>query len=202
MSGSKFISDPLWNETLERGTGKFFYQRDLSPEENGKFLNKREEYRVSVSWHIPNEELVEKIVKHSPIISVGAGYAYTESIAKSRGCDIVCSDISPDEENGWCKGGNNRCEILKISADEAIKMHADRNVYMAWPPYDDPMAYEVVEKMEIGRILIYVGEGDGGCTGDFNFFEYLDKNFKVIDSINIPSWSGIYDNCTIYKKIK
>jgi hypothetical protein len=93
--------------------------------------------------------------------------------------------------------------VEKSDSVEAVKKYSDRNVYMAWPPYDHPMAFETVQAMEVVRILIYVGEGHGGCTGDDKFFEYLYSNFEEIETTAaIPSWSGIYDNVSVYKKIK
>lgn len=163
---------------------------------------KRENFRTGTSWHIPNQDLVTELVKYGPIVSVGSGFAYTESIAISQGADIICTDINPTKKNGWCRNGEFHCKVEKISADKAVQKYKDRNVFMAWPPYDNPMAYHVASEMEVGKYLIYVGEGHGGCTGDDNFFEYLYSNFEEVESFKIPQWSGIRDYCDIYKKIK
>lgn len=195
------IVEKEYKEVLEKGTGRMFYSSKMSSDENMEIWRKREDYRKSISWHIPNEDLIDCLFKNSPIISVGSGYGYSESIANQKGCDIICTDISNGSDNKWCHEGIKRMEIIKMEASEAIQNHSERNVFMAWPPYDNPMAYEVVKKMCVGRILIYVGEGYGGCTGDDNFFEYVSKNFEEIEQITIDSWSGIYDNCTVYKKI-
>jgi hypothetical protein len=48
--------------------------------------------------------------------------------------------------------------------------------------------------------LIYVGEGSGGCTGDYGFFEELSQNFEKVDSLSIPRWSFINDYVEIFKK--
>jgi hypothetical protein len=173
--------------------------------ENGDFYvayEKREKFRVGTSWHVPNQELVSKLLEHGPIVSVGSGFAYTESIAIVQGADIIATDIQPNKKNGWCREGKFHCKVEKLNAEEAVKKYEDRNVFMAWPPYDNPMAHTVVTSMKVGTYLIYVGEGHGGCTGDDNFFGCLYNDFEEVDCFNIPKWSGINDACWIYKKIK
>lgn len=161
---------------------------------------KREKFRCGTSWHIPTQDLISVIKKYGPIVSVGSGFAYTESIAISQGADVIATDIEPSDKNRWCRDGKFYCSVEKLSADEAVKKYKDRNVFMAWPPYDNPMAHDVALAMEPGRYLIYIGEGGGGCTGDSDFFEYLETNFIEVDSANIPRWSGLHDYCTVYRK--
>ncbi len=162
----------------------------------------REKYRKGVSWHIPTDELIDLIISYGPIVSVGSGFANTESIIKERGGDIIATDINPSDSNGWCKDGQYKMDVEEISSISAVKKYSDRNVFMAWPPYDTPMAYDTVLAMEIGKYLIYIGEGNGGCNGDDRFFGELYANFEEVSEISIPQWDGIHDYCTVYKKIK
>ena len=129
--------------------------------------------------------------------SLGVLFAY------EQGADIIATDLEPTEKNHWCSEGKFYMDVEKIAADDAIKKYPGRNVFMAWPPYDNPMAYEVVKNMGVGRKLVFVGEGYGGCTGDDNFFQYLETNFEEIDiDFTIPRWSGIYDGVRHYIKTK
>ena len=164
--------------------------------------DKREKFRTGTSWHVPNQKLIDVLVSNGPIVSVGSGFAYTESIAISQGADIIATDVEPTKKNGWCRGGKFYCDVEKLKGDEAVKKYSDRNVFMAWPPYDNPMAYEVASSMEIGSTLIYIGEDHGGCTGDDQFFTLIYSNFEEVDSFEIPRWSGLNDYVFIYKKIK
>ena len=169
------------------------------------FLNDwetQDSFRHGTSWHLPSEDLIATLVEHGPILSVGAGYGYTESLALEKGADLIATDIAPNDKNQWCREGKVLCKIEEMDAVEAIRRWPDRNVFMAWPPYDTPMAHEVAEAMLPGRILIYVGEGESGCTGDHAFFKKLDEDFEEIAEIDIASWFGIYDRCRVYKKIR
>jgi hypothetical protein len=178
----------------------YFSSEPYDPKSVMEDWEKRDNFRSGTSWHLPSQNIIDSIVKYGPILSVGAGFGYTESLAKSQGADIISTDISPDKDNKWCHKGKYHCEVEKLSAIEAIQKYPDRNVFMAWPPYDHPMAYEVVSEMKIGNYLIYIGEGHGGCTGDDRFFENLYEEFEEIEEVDMASWWGINDYCAVYRK--
>lgn len=198
------LVDKKWKKVIESGTHRFSLA-GKSSEDWVKEYEKREDFRTGVSWHIPTQSLVETIKEYSPILSVGCGFGYTEKLAEKEGADVILTDISPDLENKWCR--NEKMDfpsgILKMDGKTAVKSFKDRNVFMAWPPYAKDMAYQVAKSMKVGRYLIYVGESHGGCTADDAFFDLLYAKFEEVESeAFVPSWSGIYDNVTIYKKIK
>jgi hypothetical protein len=166
---------------------------------NDKYWEDREKFRHGISWHIPTQELVDRICEISPCVSIGAGLGYTESLAIKQGADIIATDIEPNNQNSWCNG-DFHCEVEKIEAIDAVEKYSDRNVFMAWPPYDTSMAYDVASRMLPGKYLLYVGESGGGCNGNDDFFRCLHEDFTEIDEIAIPKWSGIYDNVVVYQK--
>jgi len=165
---------------------------------------KKDLFRKGISWHIPSQSLIDCLVEHSPIVSVGSGLGFTEKKAINFGANIVMTDIAPSEKNLWCEpqSGEDYQQVIALEAKEAILKYQDRNVFMAWPPYDNPMGFEVVSAMKVGSILVYVGEDRGGCTGNDDFFDFLEKNFKELDyDVCIPRWFGIYDEVKVYQKI-
>jgi len=161
----------------------------------------RDNFKKTTSWHIPSGELVRALVKLGPVVSVGAGYGYTESLALELGADLIATDIKPNSSNSWCRGGKYYCKVEELAAVEAVRHWPERTVFLAWPPYDTSMAHDVAEAMSPGQLLIYVGESAGGCTGDDSFFSKLHSEFEEIDEITIASWSGIHDQCIVYKKL-
>lgn len=38
--------------------------------------------------------------------------------------------------------------------------------------------------MSKGQVLIYNGQGSGGCTGDKDFFNYLDEHFTPMKELD------------------
>lgn len=197
------LVDKEWEQVVLDGTIRSSIVH-FHPEKWASNFHKRESFRKGVSWHIPTNDLIDTLKKYSPIVSVGCGFAYTENLAEKEGADIILTDLAPDLDNKWCKNDSMAFPtgILRMEGKKAVESFKDRNVFMAWPPYANEMAYEVAKAMEVGKYLIYVGEGHGGCTGDDNFFNLLYKNFEEVDEdINIPSWDGIHDNARVYRKI-
>lgn len=190
----KILVKEEWDSAIKEGTKRFSFDADL--------FRKREEFRVGISWHIPTDELVNAIKEYSPVVSVASGFGYTESLAIKEGADVIATDVCPNGNNQWCRDGIFYIQVEEIRAIEAVKKYSNRNVFMAWPPYDTSMAFDVASEMEIERVLIYVGENQGGCNGNDDFFQYLETHFEELDiSVDIPRWGGIYDEARIYKKI-
>ena len=44
-------------------------------------------------------------------------------------------------------------------------------VMLTWPPFNQPFALNVAQRMLPGQILVYEGEMAGGCNADDAFFE-------------------------------
>jgi hypothetical protein len=165
-----------------------------------KSYESREDFRSGVSWHVPTQFLIELMARYSPLVSVGCGFAYTESLAIEQGVDVIPTDLSPNITNQWCRKGKFFCEVEEADSVFAVNKYKDRNVFMAWPPYDTSMAYDTALAMYPGQYLIYIGEGYGGCNGDDLFFEYLNDQFEEVDNLTIPQWFGLHDYCTVYRK--
>jgi len=152
----------------------------------------RKTFTKNVSWHLPTKELIETLKLHQPILSVCSGLGYTESLAQAAGVNIVCTDID--------KSKFSFMDVKIMDAETAVKSYPNRNVFMAWPPYDIPVASRVVRAMQNSRILIYVGEDGYGCTGDLKFHEYVGRYFEDVKYIFIPSWPHISDAVQVFKK--
>jgi hypothetical protein len=164
---------------------------------------KRSEFVHNSSFHLPSDSLIGLLCEMQPILSVGCGLGFTESLAIKKNCDIVCVDLYPDpkENRYFDNSATSYTEVIKMDAVQAVLKWPERNVFMAWPPYNRPMADNVAQAMAPGGTLIYIGEGAGGCTGDDGFFFTLEKEFQEIETeANIPRWRGIYDEVRVFKK--
>lgn len=158
----------------------------------------RREFVVKYSWAVPNGELIDLMVDHSPIISIGAGTGYIERLAQKEGCEIECYDSIPPGTNvkNHYRHTVQYMEV-KRGGPEVLVGRPEVTLFLCWPPYDDPMAFEALRAFE-GDTLIYVGEGWGGCTADDGFFEELQENWEFKKEVVIPRWYGIYDRCEVY----
>jgi hypothetical protein len=147
---------------------------------------------------IPCEEAVIALVALSPLVEVGAGSGCWSRHIRASGGDIVAIDagyVHEDRMSSWSMEG-----IEKMDALEAIRKYPDRNVFMCWPSYDRGWAGNVVQAMKPGLSVAYIGESSGGCTADDRFFEIIEADFDEVMSMAIPTWKGLHDYLTIYRK--
>lgn len=81
---------------------------------------------------------------------------------------------------------------------DAARAHPDRTLLLVWPP----MHETTVEALTAysGERFVYVGEPQGGCTGDEAFFEQLSRDWDLVTMRSIPQWSGINDLMEVYKR--
>lgn len=70
---------------------------------------------------------------------------------------------------------------------------------LCWPSYDDPMGFNTLSTFT-GNKLIYIGEGDGGCTGDDKFHDLLREEWKEVKEIDIRQWIGIHDAMFFFER--
>lgn len=159
----------------------------------------REAFVKRFAWAIPNEEAFTELAKHGPLVECGAGAGYWAHELHKRGVDVLAYDSSP-YKNLWCSGDK---WALVTPGDESIaSIHADRTLFLCWPPYDEVMALRALRYHASagGTKIAYVGEGHGGCTGDDGFHEALENEYNEISYVEIPRWAGIRDYLWIYER--
>ena len=91
------------------------------------------------------------------------------------GVDIRCTDdFSWSEQHKWWYE-HPRTSVEQIGAVEAIQKYGKEVelVLCSWPYTDDACYHSLMSMREINptAMMIYIGEGAGGCTVDEKFFE-------------------------------
>lgn len=83
---------------------------------------------------------------------------------------------------------------------EKLAEHRNRALLLCWPPHGTSLAHDALKAFP-GDTLFFIGEGDGGCTGDDDFFRLLYEEWEEIDTCpSHISWSGIRDYLTLYRR--
>jgi hypothetical protein len=92
--------------------------------------------------------------------------------------------------------------------------HPHRTLFLCWPPFSrvcysstdrtspnnaDNLSYAALRHYR-GNRVIFIGEGDGGCTGTEDFFHLLDTEWHEVDSHRPVQWNGIRDWITVYER--
>ena len=173
------------------------FQEQLSNLESSPFTA-RQRLVQKYSWAIPCDEALDEIAKYSPIIEMGAGTGYWASLLEARGAKVSAFDISPPGcyKNDW-HGETKRC-FTNVIEGSVENLNAD-TLFLCWPPYGGRLAYDSLINSR-SNVVIYIGEGQGGCTGDDDFYEHLEANFEQIKEIDIPQFEGLHDYLTVWRR--
>lgn len=175
------------------------------------------------SWAIPNEAALQTIGEGGPILEIGAGNGYWAWELQQRGVDVVAFDPEPYEEGQfvvlgerWSKRPDGStvlalvdegarvyrrkwAEVLKgdhniVTAEE----YRDRNLLICWPTWGGEWATQAVESCYAETVYM-VGEL-GGCTGDERLVYALAKDFKLVKTVEIPTYWMVHDVLTVWQR--
>lgn len=136
------------------------------------------------------------------IIEIGAGSGYWTYLLRQLNRRVRAFDPAP--------GGTTRTPYsfwkawTQIEEDDHTALSRlpeakSAVLLMVWPDYDVDWPAQALEAFP-GNVLVYIGEGWGGCTGNERFHQILSKDWKPMDSKSIPQWPGIHDHLEIYKR--
>jgi hypothetical protein len=99
------------------------------------------------------------------------------------------------ERNGW--------EVffpVAMADALAVPSFPDRVLFLCWPPYSNEMATDALNTYA-GDTLVFIGEGEGGCTGDDSFFKVLEERWaEVAMFAEHVQWDGLHDNVWVYSR--
>lgn len=164
----------------------------------------REAVKDRYSWAIPNEEALSAIAAVGPIVEIGAGAGYWAWLLREREVDVVAYDAcppSPQRQNRYHRTRESTFGDVLVGGPEDVMKHADRTLFLCWPPYEDPMAARALTLYLAagGKRLVYIGESPGGCTGDDAFHALVRERMTETRMVDIPQWFGVHDYLSIYK---
>ena len=131
------------------------------------------------------------------VVEAGAGTGYWAWQMEQAGIYAAAYEPNEPGQNGFA-----RREWTTVLRDDhtAVKHHPDRALFLCWPSYSEPWAAQSLACYS-GDLLIYAGEGEGGCTADDEFFKLLDAEWDEIDgSPSHISYCGIHCYLTAYRR--
>lgn len=165
------------------------------------FYDRRDQLRARTSFAIPTDEALLLLARQAPLIELGAGTGYWAALLRARGVDILAYDRAPadgGENNHWHSGHPPFSEVRRGGV-EVLAQHPGRSLFLCWPPYRSPMAYQAL-RAYAGQTLIYIGEGEHGCTATPGFFRLLVRDWKQVASLSLPNWPGIHDRLSVWRR--
>lgn len=209
--------NPYWDEVKDRDIEQsLMHSIHLSIKDYEESIwHKRHDYCRKYTWAVPDPASLAFVAQYlAPrAIEIGAGMGYWAWQLTQLGVDMVCYDIAPPDvvtNNTYHSPRTDKygdftdtyitpyARILQ-GGPEVLTAHSDRTLFLCWPPMSD-MAAECLRHYT-GKRLIYIGEGDGGCTADEQFFTFLAQEWKEIAEHTPVQWDGIHDYITVYERI-
>jgi hypothetical protein len=160
-------------------------------------LKARHDMCRKYSFAIPTQEAIQEISKFSPIVEIGAGSGYWANLLQKAGTEVLAYDKYP-KDNKY-KFTEKYTNVEKANENILNDIDPSYNLLLCWPNYDSDFAYNALKAFK-GKNLIYIGEPEGGCTGNEKFHNELSNNWKLIKTLDIPQWDGIHDLIIIYTK--
>lgn len=194
------MTGSLWRTPSVDGLGMY---RDASGgfdvERWGREALHRREFVKRYSWTITDPVTLAFVVEHSRgrVVDPMAGTGYWGWVLAQLGVDVAAYDILPGT-NSYHEGEPLHCTVEPLEGVEAVRLHADRTLFLSWPPMD-PAGAEILRAYEGDRV-IFIGEGEGGCTGDDDLFEQLGKDWNEVGEHVPVQWDGLHDVVWVYDR--
>jgi hypothetical protein len=141
---------------------------------------------------------MKEILGGRGVVEPGAGSGYWAWQMEQAGIDVAAYE--PNEQGPGNHFARRTWTALLRDDHSVSRHHPDRALFLCWPSYAEPWAAQSLA-CYTGDLLIYCGEGEGGCTADDGFFELRDAEWEEITDCpaHVSFW-GIHDYLTAYRR--
>ena len=155
----------------------------------------RQYFVEQFSWAVPSLEALEKIKEYAgdgKVLEIFAGSGLWTLLLRLMAVRVVSTDSVP-KVDGFAF-------VQAQTATEAVQSEQDANLlFMCWAPYADPADYDALVEFH-GEYVVTVSEGQYGCVGSDQFWEYLFDHYESIDHAEVPNWYGIHDHLEVWRR--
>lgn len=167
--------------------------------------NIRQNFCFNWSWAIPDEDSVKEISKflidEKMVLEIGAGLGLWSRLLQDQGTKMVPIDIDDDKIRSQHISFDSGFTKVRLLSKQDIDLLLDNNfgssLFLCWPSYNKDWAYQYLKKLEPNK-LVFIGEDNGGCTADENFFYELHRKYEEVNRIYHKNWDGIQDSITFH----
>jgi hypothetical protein len=146
------------------------------------------------------------LLRGKKCLDAGSGTGWLSHVLAEQGIDITASDKhTVNNGHGFKKMWRNDHDGDSVD----LLPGAFDAVLLSWPAYDWDFGTKVLQAMSKGQLLVYQGEGYGGCTGDDEMHDMLnddaiweqDKMAERALNAHHLQFDGLHDRWFVYKKL-
>lgn len=192
--------DDVWGTTVVGA----FSRRNLASSMDVFLL--RPKLVRTYAWTITDPHSVEFVARWSGgrLIDPIAGTGYWCKLLTEVGVDCIAFDIHPPSEdhddNHYHPNVKAHFDVLQMDAAQAVAIaDRDRVLLLSWPSYGGDEAYRALSAYQGDRV-IYIGEGEGGCTGDADFHQALSMGWNEVAAHAPVQFYGIHDIISVFER--
>ena len=169
-----------------------------------KLMLARHDLVDQYAWTITDPATVAFVAEHAGprVLDPLAGTGYWAHLLGQHGVDVHASDLNPPGSDGnhWHRAGVTYAPIEADDAVDSTRAHGhNRTLLLSWPPYDNPLGWDIVHAYQGDRI-VYIGEGWGGCCGDDGMFRLFECDWVEVARHAPVQYMGMHDFVTVYDR--
>lgn len=158
----------------------------------------RESFIEKFGFSVLTDAAIKLIAGYQPIVEVGAGSGYWAYELQKHGVIVhptdPCTGRYRDVNEHWEKW----IQVENLTGVEAVRKYPQCTLMTVWPDLSS-WAAETLAAFKAQHV-IYVGEGNGGCTGDEAFHTSLSDGFQHVETLPLPVFFGIHDRLEVWKR--
>ncbi len=146
-------------------------------------------------WALVDKEWTSQLQfrRGERVLEVMAGAGWLQKAIKATH-NVKYTAIDNRSSHSWGKQIKTVSRVLRKDAVEYVRTNGSNfdTLICSWPNYASPIFTNIcTEWHNTGkdRKIIYIGEGNGGCTADDSFF----AGFTADKYHSIPNWDGLHD---------
>jgi hypothetical protein len=141
---------------------------------------------------------MRQLLGRREVVELGAGRGYWAWQLEQAGVRVHAYDpLVPGTDNRYFNAPGTFTKVHALDHTIVTK-HSNAALFMSWPGYECTWAHEALASYA-GDMLIYAGEGPGGCTADDAFYDLLESEWEWLGtSREHPTWWGIHDSLSAY----
>ena len=203
-----YIKDMLTTGLVPEELDEFFvsgYSRTYS---SGSFalMSVRETYIHNFGFFLLNDKLLDMLsceFEGDKIIEVGAGSGWLSYNLQQRGLNVIPVDCNLSDNHYNFK--KLYTDIVEDKAEDFILKNKYDTILMSWPDLGSDFAHTILDLMPKNKTLIYIGESEGGCTANDDFFGLLNSKCTLLEKKtkriqrHVKQWAGIHDQIQVYR---
>lgn len=165
-------------------------------------------YIYNAGFSIITKPLADKLadyLKGKQCLEIMAGKGVLSKALQDRGIDIIATDNKSWHESFAYE--DTWTEVENLEAGDAIRKYKNVDyILVSWMSTDAPSKriVRMIRKYNPNVKLIVIGEENGGCTSNDEWFDRIEECFDI-DFIEaniyteMKSWYGIHDKIEVYK---